>query len=249
MSNELITTRPGYLADPSVQYDNSDLQRYSKPPRIKIVEALTGVPFKPAFKDGDIVTFPSLQKIGDTTTPFELVIVHFFPTWICLNPIQMRGQLKSIREFTMDPESDLAKKCRSFAKIKCPENEQYYLNYSQTLNFMIVVEQEGIEDIPFHLFFARGRYVDGQALITLLEKRKAPRYACRFRAGSFFYTGPKGKWYRLAMDDAPEPWVTEDNFKKYKRYHEEIKTLVDTRMMEFDLTDAAESGESIASEF
>lgn len=247
MSNELANVKPSYLANLETPVDNSDLNMFSRPPRIKIVQAMSQPPIKPPFKDGDIIVTPQNVKIGDMETPFTFVPIHFFPTWICLNPLQMKGTLPSIREFSMDPESELAKKCKDFKlKEKCPENPEYVLKYSETLNFMIVIEDiPELADMPIHLFFSRGEYMTGQKFIGDIQLRKAPRYACRFRAASNMHTNKQSnRWHGLDIFNDSKPWVEEADFFKYKALHEEFKKLVDTRTVELDLADPENAAEA-----
>lgn len=238
MTGELIN-RPAFLSDPSVQVDNSDLNQYSKPPRIKVVQALSRPPVKPPFKEGDVVVVPQLVKIGDNEEPFTFVVVHFFPSWVCLNPIQMQGTLRSIREFSMDPQSDVAKNAKSFAKIKCPENPEFYLKYNETLNFFVILEgHPDLDDMPVHLFFSRGGYQVGQQLIGELQLRKAPRYACRFRACSASLTNKQGQaWQALKFFNDPQPWVDEAHFRKYEKLHKDLDDLIRARAVDLDLND------------
>ena len=241
MSNEMIASKPSYLANADVQVDNSDINLFTRPPRIKIVQAQTGPPIKPPYKDGDVVLVPQGIKIADSETPFTFVVIHFFPTWLCLNPIQMKGMLPSIREYSADPTSELAKKCKAFAKERCPEKPELMLKFSETLNMMIVIEDNAeLADMPIHMFFARGEYNTGQKLLGDILLRKAPRYACRFRAVSAEHVNNQGqRWHGLSIFNDTQPWVAEDHFFKYQKLYNELKKLVDTRTVELDLTDAA----------
>lgn len=245
MSTELSNKvdRPSYLINvPLENIDNSDLNLYAKPPRIKVVQGLTKPPIKPPFAEGDIVVIPQLTKIGDRNTPFTFVPIHFFPSWICMNPIKMMGTLKAIREFSADPNSELAKKCKSFAKEKCPENKDLLLTFAETLNFMVVLEGDPEwEDVPIHLFFSRGEYPTGQKLIALMQQRKAPRYACRFQAITGTHQSKGNEWPGLDLRNDPQPWVAENKFRQYELMYNELKKLVDNKTLELDLEDFTEA--------
>lgn len=246
MSSELSNVKPSYLANVETQVDNSDLAQFSKPPRIKIVQALTGPPIKPPHKEGDIIVLPQNEKIADGETAFTFVPICFFPSWICLNPLQMKGQLKAIREYSLDPQSEVAQKCKKFTKEKCPENPEYLLKYSETLNFLICIEDNAMYcDIPFHIFFSRGEYATGQKLIGNIQARKAPRFACRFRAATSLHSGKQGTWQGLDIMNDPQPWVAEENYLKYQKLYEELKKLIDSRVLELDdeSVDVPESSE------
>jgi hypothetical protein len=253
MSTELSVGKPGYLSElPPTSYDNSDLALFTKPPQIKIIQAQTGPPYKPPLKQGDVIVKPRNIKIGDYETPFTFVPIHFFPSWVCLNPIDMKGILPTVREYSLDPTSELAKKCKSFAKEKCPENEKLTLKFSETLNFMIILEDNpDFVDMPIHLFCSRGEYVTGQQFVGDIQLRKAPRYACRFRAASGLHHNNKNQtWDGLNIYNDPQPWVADAaTFHKYETFYKELKKLVDSRTLEVDLDDPETGDSPVQSEF
>src|SRR5574343_367169 len=107
------------------------------------------------------------------------------------------------------------------------------LKYMETLNCLICIEDNPeFSDIPFHIFFASGEYQTGQKLIGHIQARKAPRFACRFRAATSLHTGKKGSWQGLDIMNDPQPWVAEENYRKYEKFYEELKRRIDDRSIE-----------------
>jgi hypothetical protein len=248
MSGELIENKPAYLTDPSIEYDNADLKRHMRPPRIKIIQSQSKPPFKPPFKTGDVIVIPQMIKIADHEEAFTFVPIHFFPSYVCINPYELAGQVPTIRDFSMDPKSPLARKCETFAKEKYPDTD-YLLQFRKTLNFMIVVENQPEIEGLVHMFFSSGSFIRGQDFMGFIEKRKAPRYACRFRAVTDEHSGKKGVWESLVIMNAPEPWVEQEKFFEYKTLYEEIKELVDSRTFELDLSDVESESTDSTTEF
>lgn len=242
-----LVEKPAYLQDEDIKVDNSDLQMFAKPPRIKIIQALTGPPFKPPFKEGDVIIAPKGVKVADDEQAFDFTVIHFFPSWSCLNPIQMRGTLPTIRDFSFDPASEVAQKARQFVKERCPENTEYMLKYSESLNFIICIDGvPEFEEVPVHMFFTRGEYGTGQKLIGEMQLRKAPRYACRFRACSGVHKNANANnWIGLDIFNAQKPWIEDvEKFKRYEKLHEELKKMIDSRTLELDLSDPGNEAET-----
>lgn len=243
--------RPAYLAEITPdKVDNSDLNAFAKPPRIKIVQGSTKAPIKPPFAEGDAIILPHMKKIADMETAFEFVPLHFFPSWSCINPYQLRSQMPTVREFSLDPRSEVAYKAKNFVRERCPENTEYELKYSESLNFIIAIE--GIEEfdlVPVHIFFVRGEYATGQKLIGQIQLRKAPRYACRFRAAVDEETHKDkqgNEWRGLVIDNPPNPWVSQERFHTYEQIHKQLDQTIKARTIEIDTSDfeSPETGES-----
>lgn len=227
------------------EYDMGDINRDAKPPFIKIIQSQTGVPYKPPFKDYDIIVAPQMVKIGDAETPFTFVPIIYFKHFTCMNPIETRGRgLPIIREMSFDENSDLAKKCKRFVQDeKCPEEPQKMLKFSEVLNFIIILEDNPeLKNFPIWMFFNRGSFAAGQAFLGLVQARglECDPYYCRFRAHSMVHQGKKGSWFRLNLGNDPIKYVqNEEDAEKYKALHKNFKVLIESKQL--DLTEAAET--------
>lgn len=237
MAGELSNPIPGYLSN----YEGKDaydrVASFAKPARIKVVQALTKPPIKPPFKEGDIVINPQLIKIGDNENTFSFTPITFFPSWSCLNPIQMQGQLPAVREMTFDPNSLCAKKAIKFTQEPCPENPKFMIKYNQMLNFFVVVHQVEVASFPVILLFVRGEYKTGQNLIGFIQSRKlqspkVPIFAHRYCAYSEQHTSPSGTWQGLNIANDPEPWVDEVTFRKNEALSIELEKIIEARAID-----------------
>ena len=240
--NREMIERPSFL--PAVDSDkvrdvNATLNQYCQPPRLKVIQAMSGEPFKPPFIDKDVIVIPQMLKIGDPASPFSFTPIFFFPSWACWNPIKMKGQLPAVREFTFDENSQLARKCKNFVKEPCPENGEYQLRYCEHLNYYIMVHGvEEVGDIPIVAPFVRGEVKSAKNLIGLIQTRKSPMYACRFLGIPVDHKGKEGSWYGLDFANADQMWVDEASYNKYEKLHTDLRDLVEARKVVIDHDDS-----------
>lgn len=238
-----IVAKPSYLAE-LPKDDFKDMKKFMSPPRIKFVQGQTGAPFKPDNHDGDVLVIPQMIKVADLQTEFTFVPIHFFPTWTCTNPWEMKNSLPFIREMSFEEDSDIAKKARAFISEPCPENHQYQLKYSQVMNFFIRIQGiEGMPDDPITLILNRGEFNSGRILIDLITKRDAPRYVSQFNAIPAFRTGKKGNWYGPNFRNAPEPWVSGEKVVIYRDENARLKDLIEKRLIQIDMDDSDLQGD------
>lgn len=235
--------KPSYLTN-LPKDDLKDMKKFLSPPRIKIVQGQTGAPFKPAFRDGDVLVNPQMIHIGSSQQEFTFVPIHFFPTWICTNPWELKNQLPFIRELSFEEDSIIAKKARAFIEEPCPENPKERIKYRQVLNYLVRIRNLNVElpDDPVTMIFYSGEFNTGRALIGLIDKRESPRYVCQFNAISAFRTGKKGNWHGLDLRNSPEPWVPAELVESYRQQYLQLKTLVDNRQIQIDMDDTDMGG-------
>lgn len=234
--DRLPINKPDFLREE--KYDLSQINKYSQPPRLKVIQSLTSPPFKPPFVDGDVILTPQLKKIGSLNEEFTFVPVYFFVNYVIWNPPQMRHSLPAIREMTFDENSLTARKARTFTQEPCKESPQHNIKYAQVLNFLVILKHEEITEFPVAMFFNRGEYKTGQILLGLLQNRdQAPPYACRFAAKAGEHVGRQGRWFGLNFRNDNQPWVDEGDYNRYKKLHDDLKTLVESREMQIDLGD------------
>lgn len=221
-----------------VDYSRQEMNKVSRPPRIKIIQEMTGEPFKPPFINGDIIVTPQLIKIGSKEESFTFTPIYFFNTYICWNPIQMRNMLPAVREFSFNANSEVAKKASKFVQEACPENTQFPLKYSKILNFIAYLHDMPNVSVPVILHFSRGEYKFGEKFIGNLQARpKSPIYASRWRAGSETHKGPKGQWYGMRIELDPQPWVTNEEYNVFAKMQEEYHELHSSQTLEVDMAD------------
>lgn len=233
-----LIERPSYLATVENDFDFSELNKIVKPPRLKIIQKGSGAPFVPPFSEGDVAVIPQMTKIGDRETPFAFTPLYFFRCWICMNPIAMKAQLQALREISFEENSEVARKAKNFVEEACPENPKHMLKYSEVLNFMVMIDHPDLYGMPVTMMFQRGEYKTGQMLASLIQSRKAPPYACRFRAVSGDHSGKGFDWIGLDIDNDPTPFVSEKDFNAFKTIAKEMGELFKARQLELDLNDS-----------
>lgn len=247
-----LIERPSFLppAEANVDFGTSEMNKYAKPPRLKIIQAMTSKPFKPPFADRDAIVVPQMIKIGDPSKPISFTPVYFFVSWACWNPAQMKSTLPATRGFTFDPNDDIAKKAKKFVSEPCPENPEFKVTYCEHLNYFFMIHGvEELIDIPIAASFFRGEYTTGQNLIGLIQTRKAPVYACRFQAVVADHEGKKGNWYGFDFINDGEMWVTEKQYAKYSKLYNDLKEAVEARQVEIDFSDSdIEGGATVDAE-
>lgn len=250
-----VESRPSYLST-ATPY-KSTMTDYAQPARLKIIQALTSAPFKPPFKDGDIIVNPYLTKVGDLETPFSFTPLVFFANFACLNPARMRQQLTMIRKYSdsndimlsFDPNGEIAKNARAFKSFPCPENPKEECKYVTILNFVIVIHHDDVPPVPIAISFMKGEYRTGQTLIGLHQTRKdAPLCACRFRATSAIHSSKGNNWYGLNISNDYEPWVPEAQFKIFEEQSGKLQKLIDERAIQIDFDDTDVEGNDPADE-
>lgn len=239
--------RPNYVATLGDESGDDGLlktmQSYMQPPRLKIIQGQSGAPYKPKFRDGDILVIPQLEKIGDLETPFVFTPLAVFPTFMAVNPFQMKGQLPFIREMSFDENSEVAKKARALTSVPCPENPDFKVKYGTSLNFLIRISDIDLStSLPIVMFFRSSEFKTGQTLLTMIQERRSKSYLCRFRASSIFNQGPKGSWYGLTFHNDTNPWISEDKVSEYKAESEALRKLVAERQLQIDYEDSDVEG-------
>lgn len=245
---------PAYLQKETRIDDKRDIAKLLSPPRMKIVQSQSGIQFKGdgKFKDGDILIIPQMIKIGDLNTEFTFVPLHFFPTYCCFNPWDLKDQLQYIREMSFDVESIVGKKALAFRNEQCPENARYEIEYRKVINVFAKIEGDFGSDAPEYVtqIFNKGEYSTGQVLVDLVIKRPADRYVQKYNALSKWKQDKKGSHYGLDIRNAPDMWVAEDKVALYRELHLYLKKMVDDRQVEIDMSDSdlGSSGGNAANE-
>lgn len=225
--------------------DLAHMRQYMKPSRIKVIQKTSGDVYKSKFRDGDIIIEPQMIKIGDTENEFNFTPLIMFPTFIAANPY---GVKPFIAEMSFDDKSDIAKKARAFIKTPYPGKQNAFITYGQVLNFLVRVH--GIADLPntpLGMIFRSAEYKTGQILLGLIEDRRARAFLCKFSAHSQLVQHPNGSYYGLSIRNSPEPWIQEDLVLPFKQQNEELKKMLDDRLIEIDM-DATDVEQDASSE-
>jgi hypothetical protein len=277
MSNELIAGgQDGGAQLPAFMQDDrkmgvENLREFIIPPRMKVVQPLSGEPFSTLFNKGDVVLVPTMSRVAEVMLdankkptksggPFCFVPVFFFAEWCAWNPITLKGTLPAIRERSLDPKSDVARKSRNAdtREERCPESKdpKDVVRYQEHLNFVVVLLGTGeTSGIPLVMSFSRGEHRTGANLASLIAMRSAPIFGCIFEAHAQERSNQKGTWYGL---DVTNPSIAsgmsgvvtdEKQYAALKRLHLEMKDahaknliIVDHDDNDIDANAESESG-------
>jgi len=232
------------------------------PPRLKVVQPTSREPFCTLFSQGDIVVVPMMQRVSEYDKQEKRVALYFatvffWHEWCCWNPLAAAGQLKSVRDRSLDPKSSVAIKARDEERRNaeiCPEvpekdGKKQYLSYVEHLNFMIVPFNAGSVEtqfagLPICLSFARGEWIKGSNMSGLIMVRRAPIYGCQFQATVRRRTNNKGTWFGIDVDNPDptivDPWVGKDSFDAMQKLYTEFKTAHAEKTLQVDYEDVEE---------
>jgi hypothetical protein len=237
-----------------------ELKHIVRPPRLKVVQKMSRKPFSDLFKAGDVVAVPQMQLVVGLGEVFHFVPLLQYLEWCVWNPLDTRGTLKTIRDRTLDPKSEIAIIARDPNKRgskPCPEmpekdGKKLFLDYREHINFMWLLlppVELGVAELPVAVSFSKGEWQAGSNFGSLLAQRNlrvTPIYGCQFAAASRERQGQKGDWHGLTVDNPAEdsgvtPFVQdEERFKFYQSLHREFATALKAKQLELDYEDVEE---------
>jgi len=247
-----VLKRPAYVETDVVGTET--LGQYVMPPRLKIVQRQSGESLLEIANPGDVLLSPlnvavvALNRdaknapVKPEDSGFHFTPVFFWPEYVTWNPLETRGQLPAVRERSLDPKSDIAKKARN-PRMREEEIDGFVVRHCEHLNYLIVAEDlAASNDVPVLLTFARGEFVAGAKLAGLIQMRRAPIYACRFYTSIRLRVNNKGSWYGLECENPRDnPWVPEAKYAGFKAMHEAFVKLHGQMRLRADI-DVEEQG-------
>lgn len=232
---------------------------FCRPGRMKVMQSNRNAPYTD-FEEGSVIVTPANMPIAANGEKFHIVPLLFFPEWCTVNPYQLKGSLKMIRERTLDPAHEIAAKSRDpdlRGADKCPENAKYFLKHKGYLNFICwIVNHPELNQLPVLASFSGGEYGRGQRMCDLIQMRKAPIWAQVFecRVPEEKRHSEAGDWYGIDVGsptvEGMEPFVLDQDEQKILRAaHKELVQLhmrgavvVDQEEAEADAADSAAAG-------
>lgn len=255
---------PDYMLADDVDTGVEAMVQYVVPPRLKIVQKTSDNELQNEFPAGSVLLVPQKKLIarmhydgpksieGET---FLFTPLFFFTEFIEYNPIQMRGQLPTIRERSFDPSSALAARARDVkaCKTPCPQNTTYTCHAVECLNFIIAIKEEGrswLDSSICIMTFQRGEFRTGTALITLITGRRIRGKVAPLYGGVYAAKVPgsqreneQGSWYGFDINN-PDPEVhgpafhLPEDFAAMKQLYTQYKELFDKKLIRPDYDDA-----------
>lgn len=227
-TTDLTVQRPDYLAEEKA-FGVEEMRKHIRPPRVKIVQALSDEKLITKFGVGSAIIVPALELIAKLGESFTFTPLYFFPEYCVWNPIQMKGMLPVIRERSFDLKSQVAVLARNPDKRKfpCPENTELFCNAAEHLNIVMLIHDDDgpLQDVPVVLPFHHGEHGTGSTLLSMIQMRKASICSTIFEAAPAMHQNTKGqKWQGLDFANPTDgvAWVDKDTFLRYKQLHEQF---------------------------
>lgn len=238
------------------QLGTETMGEHITPPRLKVLQPLRDEQYK-MFKEGEVILAPQNIKIATVDEPFWFVPLLFYPEWIAVNPIQLKGQKPFIRERTLDPLSQLAMKCRDPERREepCPEQTGTVIRNKEFLTFVVVLlNQGGLTGMPVTMAFSSGEHRQGSSLATLIKMRSAPICGCIFEAKvpNAMRRNAKGAWYGLDISNpqslgCPPAFVmNKAEFEVLQKLHMTLKEQLEAKLLQADYGEGDEDTGSTA---
>ena len=232
---------------------------YEDPLYAKIVQELSGPPYKPPFKNGDYIATPDNSPIvlmdgNEVSEVFHFVPIFYYPEYVLRNPSIDIPHLPFVRDKTFDPNSEIAQRAMSREEEKnsfpCPEGEEFKCVYMVHQNYVLILldHNQSIGELPIVHSFSGGEAKTGNAFRRLLKARKAPIYATRFQACISLHSSKKlanKKWYGLdiSLPEDGNAWVPKEQYEMFEamnlaaeKYHADLGIQV-----QYDPTDALDA--------
>lgn len=198
-----------------------DLDEFIVPPRLKVVQGTASEEIKSQFNEGDLIISPSLQLIAPVRLnehhkpdghgePFAFVPVLFFVEYLVENPIEYKGTENYIRDRSLDPNSEIARKCRDPQQWTAPhperpttpEGKAVYIRYVECLNFVVLpLGIDSLAGMPIVISFSKSMHKAGSTLASLIKMRGAPIFGCVFQAQAVQQTNAQNSWYGLQISN------------------------------------------------
>lgn len=219
---------PAHLTLAEGQSDGLEiLNQYVQPPRVKIVQPLSGEPFN-AHPAGTVLSVGGAEmkviaEIGfdsrsrrsiEDGNPFYFVSLFFFPEYCAWNDFKLKGTVPAIRERSTDPNSEVAKRAKSPAlrEENDPEHDKMKIRYVEHLNHIIMLYHPDFWGTPHILSFARAEHKSGCNFAGLVRMRRAPLFGCNWQGATKYRDNGKGQWYGWNMTN---PQITDPNIEGY----------------------------------
>lgn len=227
------------------------IREYVRPPRIKMLQALSEQALVREFGLGSVVLLPQGMMLNEMpcdnkgnpiveeSQPFLFTPLFFFAEFVVWNPLELKGSVSAIRDRTFDPEHEIARIARSPGQRTqpYPEDHSKQIKYVEHMNFIVAVH--GFDE-PCVMSFARAEFKAGQKFAGLMNLRKCPMYGGVYAAYTGHRENQKGNWYGLDIANPPEgtsPWVDAETFAVYRELSEQFTDQHEKQLFRVDYDD------------
>lgn len=256
MSNEISKPQdsqlPAYMQNEEV-LGTEQLGEFVRPPRLKIVQAMTKAPLN-QHPQGTVVVVPQniVFSPADMQTrqaaPFKFVPLFFYPEWICTNPLSKQP---FVRGRTLDPRDEIARKAKNSDTWfePCPEDPSLEIAYRECLNFVVMPYEHELSGTPTVMTFSKAGYKDGANLASMIKICKASIFGRIYEATTSERSNDLGQWFGFDIQAADPQWPSEDEYALFKELHIGLSEAHGKGVIEVDYADPVEDTGAESSEF
>ncbi len=243
-TNELSV--PTFINRGSQAKGMETLSKYVTPPYLKLIQKQTQDEQLNKHGRGSTTLSPSDVMVAKLGEPFYFTPIFFYTEYCTWADYSLQGNedIPTVLERTVDPESDLAKKCMDFDRHE--ELNYVYTNsdgkefvlgvtdgkngfdkpvrHVEHLTFIVVVHTE-TGNTPCVMSFQRGTFKSGKKFINLLAMRQSDIFGCVFegRVPEQPMSNKSGDtWHYWDVSNPSEisgksPWVSEAEYAEYAK--------------------------------
>lgn len=218
-------------------HDREGFDRVSEfvsPPLLKIIQRQSSDDLLERYGKASVVLMPSEVFIASADEPFFFIPLLMYPEWVTWSPYELKDQLPTILDRTLDPNSELAAKAKDRNRWferdyhhgdriigdSARDNDDPWgkpVRHVEHLTFIIALANPAYGYVPCIMSFSKGSYRIGRNFCNLIAFRNADLYGCIFKAyvDSTPVPNPKGSYHALRIENpGPEdeygPWVTDE---------------------------------------
>jgi hypothetical protein len=223
-----------------------DAGRYLLPSFFKLVQSQSNE-LKELYDEGTLLVTPENVEVVKYNKEMKrsddvfFVPLLWYPEFTIHNPF---GHSEFIRERTLDPESELAQKCRSrdpkHRSFECPEQVNERDNsckYVEHLNFIVVLlthnEEAGTK--PIVITTCLGEWKSGAALLSLISSRPHSIYGGIYRFYISKHSGGGNSWYGWNFSNPPSGqsrFVSDEVlYRKYEDLNAKLEESLQANMV------------------
>ena len=206
-------TLPAFLQNDDGPVGLEDLERVIRPSYVKIVQAMSKPLKAKGFAEGDMVLMPA-----EIALPVEINVTPIlqYSIYQCVNPIQAKS-LPMIREQSLDPDHEIAEKCRNFESFDCPEAPTHKCVYQHVLVYLVWIEE--VQDVA-SITFRGAEFKTGTGWGSKIRIRRKDIYAGRYTLNTEEHSKNDDSWEGFNIRNASSPWVTDEaQYNLFKEKH------------------------------
>lgn len=207
-----------------------------RPPFLKLIQKQSSDELISTFGMGSAILTPDrLLVLTVDGPPVRIVPIFAFSEYLKLAPIALKDTEAMIKERSLDPNSDLGRRCTDPARWyedhpNHPGDQKFQYRNAEAMNFMCMFREDHLDiGMPFVISFMKGSYGKGQQFCNTISMRKRPPFGCIFELSIDPVLGKNasGEWRRfLIQNPGQDPWVQDEaEYNIYKELHERFAAL------------------------